>query len=68
MKDDQTYYKSCKTNIDNQSLKALSVSERVKSLKQNMTATLTSMKERSEAFERKVDVILTKVEENERML
>ena len=46
----------------------MSVLERVKSLKQNMTATLTSMKERSQAFERKVDVILTKVEENERML
>ena len=67
-KDDQTYCKSCKTNVDNQSLRATTVSERVKLLKQSMNAIQTSMKERSEAFERKVDAILTKVEENERML
>ena len=67
-KDDQTYCKSCKTNVDNQSLRATTVSERVELLTQSMNAIQTSMKERSEAFERKVDAILTKVEENERML
>ena len=67
-KDDQTYCKSCKTNVDNQSLRATTVSERVKLLKQSINTIQPSIKERSEAFERKVDVILTKVEENERML
>ena len=61
-KDDQTYCKSCKTNVDNQSLRATTV------LKQSINTIQTSIKERSETFERKVAVILTKVEENERML
>ena len=67
-KDNQTYCKSCKTNVDNQSLRATTVSERVKLLKQSMNAMHTSMKEGSTASERKVDAILTKAEENERML
>ena len=67
-KDNQTYCKSCKTNVDNQSLRATTVSERVKLLKESMNAMHISMKEGSTAFERKVDAILTKVEENERML
>ena len=64
-KDDQIY---CKPGKTNQSLKAMSVLERVKLLKQSMNTMQTSIKESSEAFERKVDVILTKVGENERML
>ena len=64
-KDDQIY---CKPGKTNQSLKAMSVLERVKLLKQSMNTMQTSIKESSEAFERKVDAILTKVEENERML
>ena len=67
-KDNQAYCKSRKTNVDNQSLKAMSVLERVKLLKQSMNTMQISIKESSEAFERNVDVILTKVEENERML
>ena len=67
-KDDQLCHNSCKTNVDNQLLRATNVSQRVKSLKQGINATQTSMKERSEAFEGKVNAILTKVEENERML
>ena len=67
-KDDQLCHNSCKTNGDNQLLRATNVSQRVKSLKQGIIATQTSMKERSEAFEGKVNAILTKVEENERML
>ena len=58
---DQICHNSCKTN-------AAGLLERVKSLKQSMTATLISMKERSEAFDGKVDVILNKVEGNQRML
>ena len=64
-KDDQIY---CKPGKTNQSLKAMSVLERVKLLKQSMNTMQTSIKESSEAFERKVHVILTKVGENERML
>ena len=64
-KDDQIY---CKPGKTNQSLKAMSVLERVTLLKQSMNTMQTSIKESSEAFERKVDVILTKVGENERML
>ena len=58
---DQICHNSCKTN-------AAGLLERVTSLKQSMTATLISMKERSEAFDGKVDVILNNVEGNQRML
>ena len=56
-KDDQLCHNSCKTNIDNQLLRATNVSQRVKSLKQSINVTWTSMKERSEAFEGKVNAI-----------